>query len=239
LDALENILLRLYKKLGIKKDIEFSKISGVSPTTISSWRKNKNIPFQVICQVAEKENISIDYLLFGTTTTNTICRKKKEENLINDFILLLGSEELAKEYLVEKLLDLIIERFQKENLGPIYSTLIKISKILFVDEKGLEARPILFLYYILNYAALRPHENPRDTLMEAIQNTEFSRLVFGVEFSRKKVDEFSDYLLHAMSDEELDILMSNIPKTIDVLEKKMPSSMVVAHKKYISNIRLK
>jgi transcriptional regulator with XRE-family HTH domain len=229
----------MYKKLKIKKDVEFSKISGVSPTTISSWRKNQNIPFQVICEVAEKENISIDYLLFGTTATNTISRTNKEENIVNDFILLLGSEELAKEYLVEKMLELIIERFQKENLGSIYNTLIKICRILFLDEKGLEARPILFLYYILNYAILHPRENPKDTLMEAIQNTEFSRLVFGVEFSRKKVDEFSDYLLHAMSDEELDILMSNIPKTIEVLEKKMPSLMIVAHKKHIKNIQLK
>jgi len=60
-----NILNRLYEELGIKKDNEFCKKYDIKASTLSSWKKRDSVPYEVIEEISQNENLSLDYILLG------------------------------------------------------------------------------------------------------------------------------------------------------------------------------
>jgi len=60
-----NILDRLCESLECSNDTELSKVFGVARTTLGSWRARGSIPIEKVCDIAEKNNLSLDYLYFG------------------------------------------------------------------------------------------------------------------------------------------------------------------------------
>lgn len=210
------IMARLYSQLGIEKDVQLADVAGVAKNTISTWKKRKQVPFDVIARLAQRYNFSVDYILFGKTQT-----------ILDDFIGLLGKEEAKKE-LHRHLVFFTLEKFKKQNLG-IYKILGSLLG------NGLYARPLLFLYYILSHAQAiieeKETQNPKKILVDALHATHFSRWTFGPEMSQARLKKYEEYILYQMSDEEAKIVVHDIPVTLQVLEAMMPSTMVWAHRK--------
>lgn len=62
---LDGILNRLYECLSIKNDTEFCKRYDIKPNTLSTWKKREKIPYELIMDISQNENIPIDYILLG------------------------------------------------------------------------------------------------------------------------------------------------------------------------------
>lgn len=50
---------------GASTDADLSKALGISPQTLSSWKIRDSIPFALCMELAEKEGLSLDWLLLG------------------------------------------------------------------------------------------------------------------------------------------------------------------------------
>lgn len=57
------ILIRLRKRLGLKTDLEVSRLFRVSPNTISTWKARNTVNFQMLIAICYENNISIDSIL--------------------------------------------------------------------------------------------------------------------------------------------------------------------------------
>ena len=65
MSRLETILRRLYDELGFTKDLEFCEKYDIKPNTLSTWKKRNKIPYELLEEISQNENISMDYLLTG------------------------------------------------------------------------------------------------------------------------------------------------------------------------------
>jgi hypothetical protein len=228
MDDFNIVFKRLYEVLGIQKDIEFSRLAGVSANTVSAWRAKKHVPYNIISQLAKTENFSIDYVVLGIQKNSSFTTS----SILDDFTLALGDEAKAKEYLNQKLLEVVIAELQKNNLG-FYATLERIFSFASGAVKGFEARPLLFLYYILHTVEKNDEakSHPKKALIQAIENTHFSRWVFGVEFLSSSVQKISQYIEFVMSDKDAELIVRDVSTILSVLKNMMPVEMVVAHQK--------
>lgn len=59
------VLLRLKQVFGVKTDVDLSGAMGVSPQTLSSWKGRSKIPYAHCIELAEKHDISLDWLFSG------------------------------------------------------------------------------------------------------------------------------------------------------------------------------
>jgi len=50
---------------GARTDVELSKALGISPQTLSSWKIRESIPYALCMELAEKQGLSLDWLLLG------------------------------------------------------------------------------------------------------------------------------------------------------------------------------
>lgn len=66
------ILERFMKELNLNNDEQLAEILGKSISNIRNWRSRNNIPFEVVLGLADKYDISLDWLITG---------KAKEEKL--------------------------------------------------------------------------------------------------------------------------------------------------------------
>lgn len=210
---------------------------GVKQNTFAMWKKRERLPYQEIITLANENGLSLDYIFFGKVDNTQEDSDEKVQNnnpdfsVLLDFSLALGGYENTKNYLREKLIEVVAQKFQTENLG-FYKALEKLFSIIDSNSNGFEARPILFLYYVLHQIN-NEEESPKKRLIEAIKKTKFSRWVFGPEFLPKKVQSIIDYVQTIMSDEEAQVLIQNKTLMLSTLEKTMPLSMMVTHKKYL------
>lgn len=216
----EIILNRLSGVLNSQNEKELAEFLDVKQNTISTWKQREKIPLQEIYDLAQKKDFSLDYVLLGRTQKNEI---------LNDFEALLG-EKGAQEYLAQKLIELVAQKFQMQNLGiyePLGRFLGFFSK---AGADGLYARPLLFLYYVLQNLEKVENQNPKEKLIEAIRITPFHRFVFGPEFNKKTIENIIDHVDLRMDDEEIKILIGNPSTTLKTLEEMMPIAMVKAHR---------
>ena len=80
---IEEILTRLYDKIGISKDIEFCNKFDFKPNTVSTWRKRGSIPYENIIEISHNANISLDYIFNGEIDNKTELLNYKEEIIKN------------------------------------------------------------------------------------------------------------------------------------------------------------
>ena len=62
---IDQILTRIYDTVGIQKDVEFCELFKIKPNTLSTWKKRDTIPYELLEEISQNENKSLDYLLFG------------------------------------------------------------------------------------------------------------------------------------------------------------------------------
>ncbi len=65
MDNIEEILNRLYQELRITKDTEFCDKYDVKKNTLSTWKKRNSIPYELIGEISQNENLSLDWILTG------------------------------------------------------------------------------------------------------------------------------------------------------------------------------
>ncbi len=68
----KKIFNRLSLALDIKTDSDIAKSLGISPQAIANARNRGTIPYDKIVALAEKESLSLDFLLLGKTSSPNI-----------------------------------------------------------------------------------------------------------------------------------------------------------------------
>ena len=66
----------------IPTDAKLSKLLGVAPSTVTSWRKRNAVPFMKIFELCESENLSLDYVFFGNDNTVNSHSNPEVEELV-------------------------------------------------------------------------------------------------------------------------------------------------------------
>lgn len=62
---LSDVLSRVGKLSGVSTDAEIARVLGVSPQTLSTWKRRGTIPYERVCDYAVNNDVSLDYLLLG------------------------------------------------------------------------------------------------------------------------------------------------------------------------------
>jgi len=63
--SIDEILSQLSELSGKKKNAELAEELGVSRQVLGTWKKRGTIPYEVLCEYAVKNNLSLDYLFLG------------------------------------------------------------------------------------------------------------------------------------------------------------------------------
>lgn len=66
MNRIDEILDRIYQLLGIKRDSEFCEKYKIKPNTLSTWRKRNKIPYELIEEISQNENLSLDEILLNS-----------------------------------------------------------------------------------------------------------------------------------------------------------------------------
>jgi len=75
---IDDILSRLYDKLGFSKDKDFCEKYELKQNTVSTWKKRNSVPYDLIADISQNENISLDYVLNGKEEISTNIDYKSE-----------------------------------------------------------------------------------------------------------------------------------------------------------------
>jgi len=78
MNKIEQILKRLYENMGFKKDTEFCDKYDIKANTLSTWKKRDKVPYELLEEISQNENISLDWLLTGFS--------KDDQELIDEMI---------------------------------------------------------------------------------------------------------------------------------------------------------
>jgi len=70
--TIEEILDKIKELKGLKTDTDLAEFFGVKPQTISTWRKRKTIPYDLLIAFCEKEDWPIGWLIAGQIPTKHI-----------------------------------------------------------------------------------------------------------------------------------------------------------------------
>lgn len=60
-----SVLSRLKTLFAVKTDADLAEAMEVKKTTLSSWKQRESVPYSECVQIAQKQNISLDWLLAG------------------------------------------------------------------------------------------------------------------------------------------------------------------------------
>jgi Bacteriophage CI repressor helix-turn-helix domain. len=59
------VINRLRQLLGAATDLELAEKMGIGRTAPSNWRNRNSIPYELVAEVAKRERVSLDWLIFG------------------------------------------------------------------------------------------------------------------------------------------------------------------------------
>ena len=77
----KDILDKLYSALNIKSDIEFCRKYGIKKNTLSTWKARNKIPFELLIEISQNENLDLNWLLKDQPTEPTIQPDQKPSDL--------------------------------------------------------------------------------------------------------------------------------------------------------------
>ena len=90
MNRIESILSRLYNALNIENDTDFSKKYGAKRNTISTWKKRDSIPYELLEEISQNENLSLDWLLTGKGEMLKDRQKVSNSNFCDDDCVQIG-----------------------------------------------------------------------------------------------------------------------------------------------------
>lgn len=63
--SFEIIINRLKNVLGVEKDSDLARKLGVQPNKFGTWKTRNFLPIELIAELCDKNNISINFILYG------------------------------------------------------------------------------------------------------------------------------------------------------------------------------
>lgn len=79
----DDVKERLKIVLDAKTDKDLADILGISPPSVSGWKKQNTIPYKECAKVAFEKNISLDWLIFGIEEPGT---KNSTKELADEYV---------------------------------------------------------------------------------------------------------------------------------------------------------
>lgn len=106
--SVDGILNKIKQLTGAKTDTELAGLFNVRPQTVATWRKRHSIPYALIVEYCENENINLSWLLTEQTTTmymdadgkmvsTTPAKEPEEENFVGIDVYALAGAGGAKD----------------------------------------------------------------------------------------------------------------------------------------------
>lgn len=96
-----DILIRLKELLGYRTDIELSLFLGVTPQTISQWKKRDTLDYDLLINKLPKD-IDLNYIFRGTALPNDKVLETEYEKAVNVNKNILNVNEILGEEIVSK-----------------------------------------------------------------------------------------------------------------------------------------
>lgn len=221
------------EKLNLTQN-ELSNILDIAQTTIARYENDKVKPTStVLLKYINELNANPNFLFLGIEPhllNNLPKLDSSNMDLLNDITLMMSQEQL-KEKLNKILIDEIIQRFEKQN----DSLVAKLLEIVKMDDP-VKTRPFLFLYYIFQLIEKDFTETPKEItdykqyLGDIITNYKVITWKNQPLFTEKIKNEIRDFLDVKLTTKECELLVKNYKNTLEMLEQKMPPSMIKYHR---------
>jgi len=213
---------------------ELSDVLEIAQTTIARYENDKVKPTStVLLKYINKLNANPNYLFLGIEPhllNNLPKLDSSNMYLLNDITLMMSQEQL-KEKLNKILVDEIIQRFEKQN----DSLMVKLLEIVKIYEP-LKTSPFLFLYYIFKLIEKDFTDTPKEIsdykqyFGDIVTNYKVVTWKNKSLFTKKIESEIRDYLDVKLTTNECELLVKNYKNTLELLEQKMPPSMIKLHR---------
>lgn len=213
---------------------ELSEILEIAQTAIARYENDKVKPTStVLFKYINELNANPNFLFLGIEPhllNNLPKLDSSNIDLLNDITLMMSQEQI-REKLNKILIDEIIQRFEKDN----DSLIVKLLEIIKLDDP-VKTRPFLFLYYIFQFIEKDLTDTQKEIidykeyLGNVIMNYKVATLRNQALFSEKIKNEIMDFLDIKLTPENCEILVKNYKNTLEMLESKMPVSMIKYHR---------
>lgn len=221
------------EKLNLTQN-ELSNILDIAQTTIARYENDKVKPTStVLLKYINELNANPNFLFLGIEPhllNNLPKLDSSNMDLLNDITLMMSQEHL-REKLNKILIDEIIQRFEKQN----DSLVAKLLEIVKMDDP-VKTRPFLFLYYIFQLIEKDFTDTPKEItdykqyLGDIITNYKVITWKNQPLFTEKIKSEIRDFLDVKLTTKECELLVKNYKNTLEMLEQKMPPSMIKYHR---------
>ncbi|ABB44233.1 transcriptional regulator, XRE family [Sulfurimonas denitrificans DSM 1251] len=221
------------EKLNLTQN-ELSSILDIAQTTIARYENDKVKPTStVLLKYINELNANPNFLFLGIEPhllNNLPKLDSSNMDLLNDITLMMSQEHL-REKLNKILIDEIIQRFEKQN----DSLVAKLLEIVKMDDP-VKTRPFLFLYYIFQLIEKDFTDTPKEIsdykqyLGDVITNYKVVTWKNQPLFTEKIKSEIRDFLDVKLTTKECELLVKNYKNTLEMLEQKMPPSMIKYHR---------
>lgn len=221
------------EKLNLTQN-ELSNILDIAQTTIARYENDKVKPTStVLLKYINELNANPNFLFLGIEPhllNNLPKLDSSNMDLLNDITLMMSQEHL-REKLNKILIDEIIQRFERQN----DSLVAKLLEIVKMDDP-VKTRPFLFLYYIFQLIEKDFTDTPKEIsdykqyLGDVITNYKVVTWKNQPLFTEKIKSEIRDFLDVKLTTKECELLVKNYKNTLEMLEQKMPPSMIKYHR---------
>ena len=213
---------------------ELSDVLEIAQTAIARYENDKVKPTStVLLKYINELNANPNFLFLGIEPhllNNLPKLDSSNMDLLNDITLMMSQEHL-REKLNKILIDEIIQRFEKQN----DSLVAKLLEIVKMDDP-VKTRPFLFLYYIFQLIEKDFTDTPKEIsdykqyLGDVITNYKVVTWKNQPLFTEKIKSEIRDFLDVKLTTKECELLVKNYKNTLEMLEQKMPPSMIKYHR---------
>lgn len=230
----EIIVERLKVQTNSSNNVELAtKLLLPNSSTISGWVSRNAIGtiLQKAIEYAAREKQQLDFNRILSNDIEPEPQNQKLQNILDDLLCFYGTrEETAKEleiYLIDKILD----RFSVVANEAIAKFL---DSLIFIDGDPIRARPFLFLYYIFHIIVTKKEEMPEENFKAFVIQKINDFKIFSSEnnpgFTIKIKNAVIEVIEVKFSEDECRNLVKNAPTVLNLLEKRMPMSLVKTHK---------
>ncbi len=216
---------------------QIAEIVQTTPSLIAKYESEKTLPnLSLLLKYVEKLNANPNFIMLGIephllheedyVITETV------REAIRDLSFITTNEELAAE-----LKNLIVKKTVENLISIDANDKSAFEKFLIAIkfEGHIPFRPALFVYYMFRYIVenldeLNSKENYKDYLIELIKRYKVKSLKNNPIFTNRIKKMIVDNLIHNLDEKDCKLILANPKLTLEILESKMTSSMVLAHK---------
>lgn len=233
----QNIIERLKVFFNYKDNIQLCERLNIKYNTLNTWLQRNKIPHDLLVDLAQANNISLNWLFFGIGKISLSSSDDennhgmgKFEVILDELTFLFASKEKLYEALEELLIKNILDRINEDKSHLIFHQILKIANL----DKSVDARPFLFLYYIVKLIKIDDDSNKiinyQAYLLDKINSFKVISFQNKPFFTNKIKKEFYDFIEEKTDEKDCRLIVQNADVVIKLLEENMPPAIVRAHK---------